>query len=235
MSKQKPGLTVTVEVDDFTRDLLTGAGWTPPGVISDPNAWVTTEHHDKALRALEDDHRRSLARREVAEVGARREAAQRIRREVAEEIAKDLERPREWRISTEDPTPWARVARKHAGGEPAAIEHEHVDTTVTVSGSPAEVFSLRMSTERVRQLRQLARKRQGASFGVTVLARAIIYGALDQAIANGEIRDDTEVCTLCSHHVDAHGRGGCWAPRVGDNGLPCDCVATHNRMGTVKA
>ena len=136
-----PGIHISVQVDDFTRDLLTGAGWTPPG---EPSAagkdHITREEHHRLLaQALNEQE--AWARRKLDELkqkhreqmdrllGEQKERQDKyakelreerikcrsdIRAEIAEEIARDLEKPRQWTITVNEPNPWARVARAHA-------------------------------------------------------------------------------------------------------------------------
>lgn len=122
-------VVLTVEISPELKALLTAQGWTPPGETPPAReSHVPLEHHDRALNALEGSHHKAMARlREqhkedlAALERVKQEALKRQRAEVAEEIAKDLEKPREWRISPEKPNPWAVIARKHAGGKPEQL------------------------------------------------------------------------------------------------------------------
>jgi len=71
----------------------------------------------RAFDRLRHQHQEELDRQakefHVALREARKKSGADIRAEVAEEIARDLEKPREWRISPEEPAPWAAVARAH--------------------------------------------------------------------------------------------------------------------------
>lgn len=148
-----PGIHITVQVDDFTRELLIGSGWTPPGeqpILNSEHRRILAEQasdhrnamaklqgqHRDTLRQQSENHHRILEREEKRireEYSARgrhdgcvtwedhrdalRHRAKEVRAAVAEEIAVDLEKPREWRISPEKPAPWADVARAHDGGK----------------------------------------------------------------------------------------------------------------------
>lgn len=136
--KQPFGINVTVEVTDFTHQLLVGAGWTPPGQVHPvppprqsgaphyQGDWVTLAHHEAALSALEDAHRRALDRlrrdaerlkaAHAAELRAARiKSSAAIRAEVAEEIAQDLaSQVGKGALSESDVRFAAHVARRHA-------------------------------------------------------------------------------------------------------------------------
>lgn len=134
-----PGIHITVKVDDFTASILTGAGWTPPGAVHEPPAgvdYIPVAEHQRILAGHAADHRRAMVklqrqhREQLEQMTKERSTALRaeriktrgeIRAEVAEEIAVDLEKPREWRMSPEKPSPWADIARAHAGGNPAGL------------------------------------------------------------------------------------------------------------------
>lgn len=84
--------------------------------------YIPLKRHDAALAALERKHAEGLRKQQERHRGEledlarkQREALRAKRAEVAEEIAKDLEKPREWRIDIGEPAPWAKIARAHAG------------------------------------------------------------------------------------------------------------------------
>lgn len=96
--------------------------------------------HQQTITRMVEDHERAQEREEkriraeysasgrhdgcvtwADHTAALRDRADHVRRTVAEEIAVDLEKPREWRITLDKPGPWAAVARKHAGGKPSEI------------------------------------------------------------------------------------------------------------------
>lgn len=111
---------LTINVEDDLKALLVAQGWTPPGeqphleadqrrtlAMRDDAARVVRREHEKIVTDLKDQHAKELR-------AVRLRTSSDIRAEVAEEIARDLEKPRAWRTSPEDPAPWAKVARAHA-------------------------------------------------------------------------------------------------------------------------
>lgn len=120
-------VVLSIEVSEELKALLTAQGWTPPG--EEP---ILNSEHRRILAEQAARHRNAMAKllanREASQNTLRqrhqdelRAKARSTRAEVAEEIAKDLENPRAWRISLEKPNPWATIAREHARGNPSEI------------------------------------------------------------------------------------------------------------------
>lgn len=226
------------EIDTPLRAFLEATGWTPPATVCAQDlacarnsdapcrrpapvgtadlGVVTVDHHNKALNAMEVDHRRHV-----------------------EQVTNDLKAEHRRHVNALDAELRASCRRQLDNAHARAVVAERRRTRAAVVAEIAGRLNAMPASDHpgeINRVMAVARVREHAGGNPAVRPHPVDNPL--EPIAFWPAASDYEPvlpepvgCTLCQHPVPQHGPGGCWAARKGNHNQVCDCPATHGRTG----